>query len=186
MRTHRITGVFGGLLLLALAGAAGAEQERQKQHSPHHQTRGMIERLHNREDRGRDHVSDQRRARNEWRGHHDGDRGHGRHHNHDRHDRRHDGGRHHHDRDRERHPHWGHESRRGRGYWHDYHHGQRRHHHAYRHRFYNNYHYYFNSTGFYFPGYGFISHGHAHGRHCPHWHFEDFAAGFVLGAIIID
>ncbi|HEX7025991.1 MAG TPA: hypothetical protein VF268_01985 [Gammaproteobacteria bacterium] len=68
-----------------------------------------------------------------------------------------------------------------RGYWHDYHRG---HHHGYRHRHYKGYHYYYNNTGFYFPGYGHIAHGHRHSRHCPHWHFEDFAAGLILGAII--
>lgn len=68
-----------------------------------------------------------------------------------------------------------------RGYWHDYHRG---HHHGYRHRHYNGYHYYYNNVGFYFPGHGYIAHGHRHTRDCPHWHFEDFAAGVILGAII--
>lgn len=176
MHKHRITGVFSGLLLLTLAGAAEAGQERQQHRSPDQRTRGMIERMHNRFDGHRDgsrHENSQHsRGRDQWR--------------HDSNDRHHDG-RHHRDHERwrdgaHRHRH----SPQVRGYWNDYHHGHRRHHHAYRHRFYNNYHYYYNGAGFFFPGYGYIAHGHAHGRHCPHWHFEDFAAGFVLGAIIVD
>lgn len=55
---------------------------------------------------------------------------------------------------------------------------------GYRHRYYNGYHYYYNSSGFFFPGYGFIAYGHRHSSHCPHWHFEAFASGVILGAII--
>ena len=74
-------------------------------------------------------------------------------------------------------------NRPGPGYWHDYHYGR---HPEYRHRYYNGHHYYYNSIGFYFPGLGFIARGHVHGPHCPHWHFEPFAAGLLLGAILND
>ncbi|MBN1379851.1 MAG: hypothetical protein JXA04_11530 [Gammaproteobacteria bacterium] len=67
------------------------------------------------------------------------------------------------------------------GYWVDYHRGYK---HDYRHRYYHGHHYYYNQLGFYFPGFGFIAHGHIHNRHCPHWHFEPFAAGLILGAIL--
>lgn len=164
MHTNSKTAVFAGLFLMTLAGAADAG-ERRGSHSPYNQSRGMHERLH------------QRDGRDEWR---HGDRD-GRHGHSDRRDHR------------DRHLYYGHERRRdgahgrGRGYWHDYHHGHGHgHHRGYRHRFHNNYHYYYNAGGFYFPGYGVIAHGHRHDRHCPHWHFEDFASGFVLGAIIAD
>jgi hypothetical protein len=192
MRANRLAGVFGGLLLLVQAGIAEAGREgRQESRSPHQQIRGMVERLHDRGD-GRHGDADHRRDRHHDRGRHDSRR----------------------DSDRERHLYWGHErwrdgterrrhfsNERGyapghqhygrrhspnRGYWQDFHHGHRHHHHGYRHRVYNHYHYYYNSIGFYFPGYGHIAHGHLHGVHCPHWHFEDFAAGFILGAIIYD
>lgn len=182
MRTSGITGVLSCLLLSALSGTSNAG-ERQRSHSPHHQTRGMIERLHN-----RDGDRNLRQS-------HEGRRGEPRHH---ARDRRHEHGRDEgqHRREGDRHLYYGHErwrdgterhrhSSHGRGYWHDYHHHTHRHH-GYRHRFYNNYHYYYNGAGFYFPGFGLIAHGHAHGRHCPSWHFDDFAAGFILGAIIID
>lgn len=55
---------------------------------------------------------------------------------------------------------------------------------GYRQRYYNGRDYYFNDTGFFFPGYGFIAYGHRHTSHCPHWHFEAFASGVILGAII--
>lgn len=59
-----------------------------------------------------------------------------------------------------------------------------RHYPGYRERYYNGRYYYFNNTGFFFPGYGFIAYGHRHTRYCPQWHFEDFASGVILGAII--
>lgn len=59
-----------------------------------------------------------------------------------------------------------------------------RHYPGYRQRYYNGRYYYFNNSGFFFPGYGIIAYGHRHTRHCPHWHFEDFASGVILGAII--
>jgi hypothetical protein len=164
------TGVFtAGLLLLAItAGADAAERERRL--SQHNQTGSMQQRLHNRDGRHADRVS----RHGHERGHDHRDR-----HEHNRHER-------------DRHLHRGHElwrngtdGRHHRGYWHTYHH-QRHHQHAYRHRYHNNYHYYYNAAGFYFPDFGFIAHGHRHAAHCPHWHFEDFAAGLVLGAIILD
>jgi hypothetical protein len=158
-----------GLLLLAIGTADAGERRRAA--SPQHQTRGMIERLHDRGGhRGRQDSHDGSRRQQ-----HDRERHHG-HHNVDR--RRHD--------HRDRHHLRGGHSRHGGGYWYDYHHHRASHHHGYRYRFHNNYHYYYNAAGFYFPGFGLLAHGHVHDRHCPHWHFEDFAAGFVLGAIIVD
>lgn len=73
-----------------------------------------------------------------------------------------------------------HYSRPAPGYWRDYHYGRA---HGYHHRYHSGHHYYYNHAGFYFPGFGFIAHGHVHHRHCPHWHFEPFAAGLILGTI---
>ncbi|HEX5055669.1 MAG TPA: hypothetical protein VFX02_04140 [Gammaproteobacteria bacterium] len=164
MRNDRTVSALTILLLLTLAGTAMAG-ESTRGTRPHHQARDRVERQHERghgddwNAHGHGH-GDWQRARRDRDGH--GHENHG-----------------YHDRDRGA----DHRSWQGRGYWRDYHYG---HHYDYRHRYYNNYHYYYNTSGFYFPGYGFIERGHVHGRYCPHWHFEDFAAGFVLGAIIFD
>lgn len=174
MHNHRIVSALTGLLLLALAGTAAAWEPAREAHPPHQQNRGTSE-------WPRGHDGRHERGGNED-GHRQGDR-----HDWVRHDNENAW---HHDRDRD--PHWSHEhwradngthSWQGRGYWRDYDYGY---HGEYRHRYYNHYHYYYNTAGFYFPGYGFIERGHVHSRYCPHWHFEDFATGFVLGAIIND
>ena len=82
---------------------------------------------------------------------------------------------------RQRHDTVRHYSKPGPGYWRDYHYGR---HPDYHHRYYHGHHYYYNHAGFYFPGFGFIAHGHVHGPNCPHWHFEPFAAGVLLGVIL--
>lgn len=146
--------VLSAVLLLSMAPAFSAEQNKLK---PGARIAG-ISQQHARNDGRRDNAG----YRNERRSDH-------------RHDRRNDHRNH------------------GRN---EYRHGTRHNHnhrytvpryHAYpgyRHRYYNGRHYYYNTIGFYFPGYGYIHHGHRHSRHCPHWHFEGFAAGLVLGAIL--
>ena len=177
MRNHRTASALTGLLLLILAGTTTAGEAMRDARSPHRQTRDMTERLYDRAGR---HEHGGRNGRGDWQQARRGRDGHS-----------HEDSWHH---DRERDSHWGHEhwrentdrhSWQGRGYWPDYHHGYHRGY-GYRHRYYNNSPYYYNASGFYFPGYGFIERGHVHGGYCPHWHFDDFAAGFVLGAIIND